>query len=305
MGTNWEQFYADQPKPNDLDKNVKLLQDFIKLQSNNEKGVVLITSGGTTIPLELNTVRFVDNFSAGTRGSASAEYFLEHGYAVIFMHRAKSLEPFLRHLSGYNFLDLLDINESNGKKSLLVKPKYSDNISQVLLKYKKVMEGRKLLQISFTTLSEYLWLLRVVCQVLEPLGRRAVLYLAAAVSDFYIPSKEMSEHKIPSDDPPTISLHLVPKMLKPLVNLWVPKAFVVSFKLETDENVLIPKARGALTKYNHHLVIANMLSTRKQQVVMVSKESDYKIALTSEQMNDGIEIEEYIVKDLIEKHRNF
>jgi len=39
------------------------------------------------IPLEHNTVRFVDNFSAGTRGSVSAEYFLEQGYAVIFMHR--------------------------------------------------------------------------------------------------------------------------------------------------------------------------------------------------------------------------
>ena len=34
--------------------------------------VVLVTSGGTTIPLETNTVRFIDNFSAGTRGSASA-----------------------------------------------------------------------------------------------------------------------------------------------------------------------------------------------------------------------------------------
>lgn len=32
-----------------------------------------IQSGGTTVPLEYNTVRFVDNFSAGTRGSASAE----------------------------------------------------------------------------------------------------------------------------------------------------------------------------------------------------------------------------------------
>jgi hypothetical protein len=29
----------------------------------------------------------VDNFSAGTRGSASAEYFLEKSYAVIFIHR--------------------------------------------------------------------------------------------------------------------------------------------------------------------------------------------------------------------------
>lgn len=50
---------------------------------------------------------------------------------------------------------------------------------------------------------------------------------------------------------PIIQLHLVPKMLAPLVNLWVPEAYVVSFKLETDENLLIPKARLALEKYKH------------------------------------------------------
>lgn len=50
---------------------------------------------------------------------------------------------------------------------------------------------------------------------------------------------------------PVIQLHLVPKMLAPLVSLWVPSAYVVSFKLETDENLLVPKARSALEKYKH------------------------------------------------------
>lgn len=57
-------------------------------------------------------MRFVDNFSAGTRGSTSAEYFLEQEYAVIFMHRVKSLEPFTRHFTGQKFLDMLDLHES-------------------------------------------------------------------------------------------------------------------------------------------------------------------------------------------------
>ena len=35
---------------------------------------MVITSGGTTVPLEKNTVRFIDNFSTGTRGATSAEY---------------------------------------------------------------------------------------------------------------------------------------------------------------------------------------------------------------------------------------
>lgn len=51
----------------------------------------------------------MDNFSAGMRGAASAEYFLEHGYSVIFMHRLKSLEPFTRHFSGQKFMDMLDL----------------------------------------------------------------------------------------------------------------------------------------------------------------------------------------------------
>ena len=35
--------------------------------------VVLITSGGTSIPLEKNTVRSIENFATGGRGAKSAE----------------------------------------------------------------------------------------------------------------------------------------------------------------------------------------------------------------------------------------
>lgn len=62
-----------------------------------------------------------------------------------------------------------------------------------------------------------------------------------------------SFHKISSSGPPTISLQLVPKILAPLVSLWVPEAFVISFKLETDESLLISKARNALNKYKHNV----------------------------------------------------
>lgn len=39
--------------------------------------VVCVTSGGTTVPLERHCVRFIDNFSGGTRGALSAENFLQ------------------------------------------------------------------------------------------------------------------------------------------------------------------------------------------------------------------------------------
>jgi phosphopantothenate---cysteine ligase (ATP) len=58
---------------------------------------------------ENQTVRFIDNFSAGTRGACSAEYFIENGYAVIFLHRKFSLLPYARHYSHTTncFLDFM------------------------------------------------------------------------------------------------------------------------------------------------------------------------------------------------------
>lgn len=42
-----------------------------------KRPIACVTSGGTTVPLERNCVRFIDNFSAGTRGAMSTEQFLE------------------------------------------------------------------------------------------------------------------------------------------------------------------------------------------------------------------------------------
>ena len=79
--------------------------------------VVLITSGGTTVPLEQQTVRYVDNFSAGTRGAISAEWFLRKGYSVVFMHRTHSLQPFHRsfehRFDQARILDFLEIDQIN------------------------------------------------------------------------------------------------------------------------------------------------------------------------------------------------
>ena len=39
--------------------------------------IVCVTSGGTTVPLERRCIRFIDNFSGGTRGALSTECFLQ------------------------------------------------------------------------------------------------------------------------------------------------------------------------------------------------------------------------------------
>lgn len=64
-------------------------------------------------------------------------------------------------------------------------------VSALLLQHSDVNEAGTLLSIEFTTLSDYLHLLQGIAQLLDQCGRSAMLYLAAAVSDFYIPACEM------------------------------------------------------------------------------------------------------------------
>ncbi|KAK9744038.1 DNA / pantothenate metabolism flavoprotein [Popillia japonica] len=306
MASHWEEFYKTHLPPTDFEDNRSLLKEFCERHNSTGERIALVTSGGTTVPLEHNTVRFVDNFSAGTRGAASAEYFLEQGYAVIFMHRTKSLEPFTRHFNGQKFMDMLELHDRGPNTTITVKPDSVDVLAPVLANYKAAQETGKILYVTFTTVSDYFWLLRAACECLGPLGPKALLYLAAAVSDFYIPSSELPTHKIQSSvGAPTISLQLVPKLLAPLVSLWVPQAFVVSFKLETDENILIAKARDSLNKYKHKLVVGNMLQTRRQKVVFVTPESSYEVLLSREQMINGMEIEDLIVSNVVISHSNF
>jgi phosphopantothenate-cysteine ligase len=158
-----------------------------------------------------------------------------------------------------------------------------------------------LLTVTFTTLSDYLFYLREVTRVLKLLGSNAMLYLAAAVSDFYIPPENMATHKIQSGNGP-LRLHfeMVPKILRPLIKYWVPDAFVISFKLETDSSILLQKARKALHKYGHKLVIANELQTRKHKVLFVTEDNQETIETSGE-----IEIEDIIVDKLIKRHEAF
>ncbi|KAK7489472.1 hypothetical protein BaRGS_00019271 [Batillaria attramentaria] len=280
--TVYDDFFEKTALPDKFEEKKSEIEKFITLHKADNRRVVLVTSGGTTVPLESRTVRFIDNFSIGTRGSASAEYFLDHDYAVIFLHRQRSLLPFHRHIQ-HNILDCLTIMKDETATSLL----------SILQRYHDAQSKQRLLPVSFTSLGDYLHMLRAVCMLLQPLGCQAMLYLAAAVSDFYIPSNMM------------LSLQLVPKMLTPLVKDWTPQAFVISFKLETDKSILIRKARKALEEYQHKVVVANVLDTRKTEVVLVTNDSEEPIRLTQEEVANGTEIEEKLIQTLSSHHSKF
>lgn len=144
------------------------------------------------------------------------------------------------------------------------------------------------LQVEFESLSEYMWGMRACCRALAAAGTTATAVLAAAVSDFYVKEKDLPEHKIQSRDSDGLDLRLsgVPKMLGALklpaerasaaagIALddapWCPRALVVSFKLETDPELLIPKARKSVGSYSVDAVIANLLEERYDECFLVS-----------------------------------
>lgn len=272
---------------------------------NTGKSVVLVTSGGTTVPLENNTVRFIDNFSAGTRGATSAEYFLENDYAVIFLHREFSLLPYSRHYSHTTncFLDYM--TEEDDK--VQINPAFADEMLVILRKYKQAKASNSLLLIPYTTVNQYLYTLKSISQLLSKLESKALFYLAAAVSDFFLPQLRMPQHKIQSQESGgklIVNLEPVPKFLSRLVDKWAPLAMIISFKLETDESILISKARSALDKYQHQLVIGNLLQTRKKEVVFVSlTDKDHWIRLSDEEIKNGTEIESIIIPEVIRIHK--
>lgn len=248
----------------------------------------------------------------GERGARSTESFLEQGYFVLLLHRCGSVMPFsstFRNLLSphmdLKFLDCLNTesNPHDGSPCLVLRPpgsKESNNATTLTLlnelqRYQKHRDH--LLDISFTSIDEYLTLLQAISEKITKHRQNAtkkretaccsgvIYYLAAAVSDFYIPPEHMPQHKIqsgPLPSPPQdsqqqkiqqstpkpspsaapllrLDLHPVPKRLGTLVCEWAPGAFVTSFKLETDLSLVISKAQMALQNYSVHLVVANQL----------------------------------------------
>jgi phosphopantothenate-cysteine ligase len=139
-------------------------------------------------------------------------------------------------------------------------------------------EGR-VLTVPFRTVEDYLARLELAAAAVRDAGCLAAFYLAAAVSDFYLPPGERPEHKIQSrgageggdrdgDDTRDHVLRLrpVPKALGLLRSEWAPQGFVVSFKLETDPGLLRDKASRAMDLYGSHLVVGNLLQTRHDVV---------------------------------------
>ena len=317
-----------------------------------DRPIVLVTSGGTTAPLERSSVRFIDDFSSGSRGAASAEYFLERGYAVVFLHREGSLRPFERRLPSVA-AECAENVRSVGASSILgvmrvvgedgdarddalssatddafrarggrveAVPTAAPALAPAVLRHLDAARRGALLCVPYTSVFEYLQYLREMCSVLgAACGRNAMVYLAAAVSDFYAPWSSLPEHKMQSRENAdgsasglVVRLEQTPKMLGRVRRTWCPEAFVVAFKLETDPELLHRKASASLRTYGAHVVVANEMAKRRDAVWMCSLErgeaDGARAPGTVEELTrprGERDIERLVVDHLVERHRAY
>ena len=231
------------------------LQNFLSKYADSP--ICLVTSGGTSVPLEKNTVRSIENFSTGQRGASSCEHYLAQGVKVIFFYRKGSKRPFKQRVN------LDEVMNSQADDHTV----HNQQLAQQIQQFQKYENS--CIEIPFVTVQDYLSGLEMICKAMSNLGGRSMIYLAAAVSDFYIP--EPTEHKIQSRDHQTLQIELqpVPKLLGSL-KVWLPKSLIVSFKLETDSDILIKKAQMAITNYHVDVVIANLLQTCRDECLIVT-----------------------------------
>jgi phosphopantothenate-cysteine ligase len=226
--------------------------------------------------------------------------FLHEGYAVIFLHRVGSKRPFLQRFAGLHLLEDIVTAGPAGGPPVAVRPEVMDDMAEAHSKYRAAIDGGKLLEVPFETVVDYLHLLRAAARSVAPMKGRATVYLAAAVSDYYMAADAMAIHKIQSSSGALeLSLTPVPKAVYSLVTDWCPSAFVVTFKLETDPEILEKKATDALAKYKHQLVVANILHTRFEVVYLFSPGGDGAAEVR------GDPIDAQIVHAVTERHRSF
>lgn len=237
------------------------------------KNVLLVTSGGTSVPLEQNTVRSIENFSTGTRASLSTEHFLESDCSVIFLYRAGTKQPFKTDLNFEKVFEALEL----APDGQLAK---NENYTQLTkLVARRNFYKSRLLEIEYKSLFMYLDLVTkcgVSLNSLDTTKHKSWFFMASAVSDYYIPRAAMAEHKIQSraGSGLTIELENTPKML----GVWQANENVgmISFKLETDADVLESKIEGSFNSYGSDFIIGNLLHNRYREVLNCRKIGDGK-----------------------------
>lgn len=175
---------------------------------------------------------------------------------------------------------------------------HSTRLRRALSERAIVLNEGRLLTIPFRTVEEYLCRLELASQSLNDCQSLVLFFLAAAVSDYYVPRAERSLHKIQSNEQElTLRLQPVPKTIGLLRRCWAPYGFVVSFKLETDPTVLRQKAERAVGRYGCHLVVGNLLQSRHDKVWILQPPNQRDLTPSDASQWELVEIAKPIADD--------
>uniref|UniRef100_A0A3Q7J7L9 DNA/pantothenate metabolism flavoprotein C-terminal domain-containing protein n=1 Tax=Solanum lycopersicum TaxID=4081 RepID=A0A3Q7J7L9_SOLLC len=288
--------------------------------------VVCITSGGTTVPLEKQCVRYIDNFSYGHRGAASTEYFLTADYSVVFLYRRGSCQPFCSTLPDDPPLECFSVADDS---SIEVDALHAEIVKRAITESRTAVAEGILLKLPFTTIFEYLQILHLIFVSLRDFGLSAIFFWQLQFLIFMFRGKvwlyiKSSRHLVlwiydsPKYQrcfsclgmngrqwPSTYRLRLVnhPALFSKATKLILCLREKSSLLLETDTYILLAKATMALKKYKMHMVIANELSTRKEKVIVVTEQE--KVTVRRDSTRARAEVESLLVELIVDRHSTY
>ncbi len=216
---------------------------------------ILITSGGTTVPID--PVRNISNNSTGHFGAEIAAAALKAGMRVTYLAAQRAETPFTSCVDFQTDADITAVTERLQAQHdfyLQHRASYSEH--------------------RFQTYDDYaIQLEQLVLQ-----NKPRIVILAAAVSDYLVAN--YTDTKINSSQELQIELQPAPKLISN-IKQWLPDVFLVGFKLlvnATDEQ-LIFAARSSIEKNKLDLCVANDLLSLKRnahEIIVVKKDASYQ-----------------------------
>ena len=137
------------------------------------------------------------------------------------------------------------------------------------------VHSKRLREVPFTSLAQYLALLEKCALEINSNNGTKIILLAAAVSDFDV--CESANQKIDSSSSfSEIKLKKVEKVISKLTSSWAPQAATFSFKLETNENLILKKSEKYFEQ-GVKGVIGNELLTRRKRIYFISKNPNIQV----------------------------
>lgn len=266
--------------------------------------LAIVTSGSVPTPLDTGMVNYLDTLGSGNRAAACAEAFLKAGYHVLFLYREGSLRPYSRVLAkrmkkAQTLTEQVRLN-AEGHLEMVLDPNEEICMTEMIARYEAVKS--RLLEVPFSDLFGYLYLLREACLAASPLGPSALLFLAAGLTKMFIPRHELRKPSSAFLDQGKEALKLspVPHVIRAARQSWCPSAFLVAFKLENDTLTLVEGAHRLLERHGLHLVVGNTVNDRNRRVLIVTARDEIRLVSPKEK-----ELEPGMVKAVIRAHRHF